>query len=375
MREIYLDNAAATRAAPEVIAVMTEALQNNYANPSSLHFKGGKAFEAVGRARYEVASLLAAPTDRIFFVPGGTYANNLAVFGAAPEKTGHIVTTSIEHASVQSAAEKKKEGGMAVTFVPPGKEGTIRAQDVIDAVRENTVLVSVMAVNNETGEILPMREIVQGVREKNSRAVLHTDAIQMAGKLSLSVREYDVDVISLSAHKMHGPKGIAALYVKEGVGLTPLLVGGPQEKKYSPGTENVPAICGFGEAARLAKLSMKPAAEHAGRLKEKITAALSDLPGFFINSPQNSSPYHLNLSTCVATDKMVSSLSRRGIYVSGSSACSKGAKSRPVAQMGIAGPRLAGVIRIGLSRYSTAEEADRLIAAIRELVLEERANG
>lgn len=371
--EIYFDSGATTKTAPEAAEAALEMMTSHFGNPSSLHFKGAGAYKAIQRARYAVASILAAPTERLFFTPGGTYSNNLAVLGCcAPYawQSKNIVTTAIEHASLLQPAESLKKQGFGVTQILPGEDGVIRAADVIDAVDENTLLVSVMAVNNETGEILPLGEIIEGVRAKNKNTLIHTDGAQAFGKLPLPLYEYPVDLFSMSGHKIHGVKGVGGLYIKEGVQITPLMAGGAQEGKFAPGTENTPAICAFGAACDLAKARMGESYSHVSSLKEGIIAALSPLPGFFVNSPKNSSPFLLNISTPVPTDIMVSSLSGRSIYVSGSSACSRGAVSRPVSLMSIEGSRLAGVLRIGLSRYNTREEGEILTAAIRRIAQE-----
>jgi cysteine desulfurase len=371
LAEIYFDNAATTKAAPEAAEAAFTMLTSSFGNPSSLHFKGSEAYQAIQRARYQAASILGASTERVFFTSGGTASNNLAVLGACATFIGQgksMVTTAVEHASLLGAAEKLKAQGFGLTEILPGKDGVIRPEDVIDAVNQNTVLVSVMAVNNETGEILPLKDIVRGVRAKNKDTLIHTDAVQAFGKLPLSLYEYPVDLLSISGHKIHGAKGAGGLYIKEGVTVAPLLFGGAQEGRISPGTENTAAICAFGAACELAKADREESFSHVSGLKNTIFDGLSSLPGVFMNSPTNSSPYILNISTPVPTDIMVSSLSRRRIYVSGSSACARGAVSRPVRLMGIEGRRLAGVLRIGLSRYNTMEEAFVLLSAIEEII-------
>ncbi|NCB31980.1 MAG: cysteine desulfurase, partial [Clostridia bacterium] len=324
VKEIYFDNAATTKTAPEAAEAALEMMTSAFGNPSSLHFKGSDAYLAIQKARYSVASLLAAPTERVFFTPGGTYSNNLAVLGACAPYLGqgkNIVTTAIEHASLLGVADLLKKQGFGVTEILPGEGRVIRAKDIIKEVDENTILVSVMAVNNETGEILPLGDIIKGVRAKNKNTLIHTDAVQAFGKLHMPLFRYPTDLISMSGRKIHGAKGAGALYIREGVTINPLVFGGAQEGKISPGTENTPAVCAFGAACDLAKAHIAESFAHVASFKEAIIGGLSQIPGFFVNSPKNSSPYILNISTPVPTDTMVSSLSRRSIYVSGSSAC------------------------------------------------------
>ena len=244
---IYFDNSATTRVDSDIALVAAEAMTKNFGNPSSLHYVGVQAYQALNVARNQIAKMWGAKTNCIVFTSGGTESNNLAIQGgaAANLSTGkHVVTTAIEHSSVLGACGVLEKQGYQVTYVRPDPvTGCIRAEDFVNAVNQETALVSCMEVNSETGELLPIKEIIQGVRRKNPNTRIHVDCVQGFGKIPFKVYEYDADFLSASSHKIHGPKGIGALYIKDGVMVRPFLYGGKQERGIKPGTENVPLAC------------------------------------------------------------------------------------------------------------------------------------
>lgn len=374
IKAIYFDNSATTRVdqdvAAEAVAVMTE----NFGNPSSLHYLGGQAYRALGVARNQLAKVLGAPTSSIYFTSGGTQSNNIAIQGGlrANRAVGkHIVTTAIEHDSILRTCRMLETRGCSVTYVRPDPAThSIRAEGVISAVREDTALVSVMHVNNETGEILPIDRIIAGVRAKNPRTYIHCDGVQSFGKLPFKLYQYPVDMISASAHKIYGPKGVGMLYLRDRGMADPLEYGGKQEGLVNPGTESMPLACAFGLAADRTLYRMTEDYDRIEQLRAYLRERLqSTLPMVRINSPACSSPYVFNISLpgCVSHE-MVSFLSLREIYVSAGSACSKGEKSHVLEAMGFSDDAISSALRISFCRYNTRREVDILVEALREFV-------
>ncbi|CAB1128945.1 Thiamine biosynthesis protein thiI [Candidatus Hydrogenisulfobacillus filiaventi] len=381
----YLDNAATTRVRPEVTAVMREALEDTYGNPSSVHQAGRAARHLLERARETLASAIAVPPACLLFTSGGTEANNLALKGAmaAYGREGrHLVTTAIEHASVLDTARALERAGYTLTIVEPDRTGRIDPDRVAAAVRPDTVLVSVMLVNNEIGTVEPLSDIVRAVRAVRPRPPLvHMDAVQALGKIPVTPRLWGVDLASFSAHKIHGPKGTGALYVREGVRLVPLLTGGGQERNLRSGTENVAGIAGFAEAARLLLAEQPALRERWAAFKQRILDGLTPrLPGLAVNgpAPAEAAPHILNLSVPgVRGETLVHALAARGVYVSTASACSShhSGPSHVLTALHLPADRLEGAIRISFSRETTEDDVDRLIAAVPEAVAEIRRPG
>ncbi|MBQ5973922.1 MAG: cysteine desulfurase, partial [Oscillospiraceae bacterium] len=252
MRTVYLDNAATTPVCPEALAAFSRAAETVFANPSSLHAAGFAAERLVAESRAALAEALGGRPDEVVFTPGGTFGDNLAVLGGARKNARagrHIVTTQIEHDAVLNAAAALEREGFAVTRVAPGPDGRVSAADVLTAVRPDTALVSVMLLNNEVGTLQPVSEIARGLRRLRSRAVFHTDAVQAFGRVPFSVASLGADLVTVSGHKLHAPKGIGALWIRKGVRLAPLTFGGGQERDLVPGTEPVPLIAAFAAAA------------------------------------------------------------------------------------------------------------------------------
>ncbi len=366
--EIYLDNSATTKPCKEAADKIMYALENIYGNPSSLHRPGFEAEKEVTHARKAVAKLLGAEADEIIFTSGGTEANNTAVFGAAlaRQKTGsRIVTTAIEHSSVYESCMELQRRGFDVVFLEP-QGGNISEEQLSDAIDENTILVSVMMVNNETGVRLPVDKIAKIIKKNNAPALFHCDAVQAFGKIPVRPSKIGADLVTVSAHKIHGPKGTGALYVRKGTFIRPLLYGGEQQRKLRPGTEAVPLICGFGAAVQ----NIGSMSENMNRIKELHSYAeekLAAIEGVEINSPSDALPYILNISAVgVRSETMMHFLESREIYVSSGSACAKGKKSHVLTAMGLDPSRIDSALRISFSKYSEKSDVDTLAACLQE---------
>ena len=383
MREVYLDNSATTRVEPEVVEAMSHAAAVAYGNPSSPHRKGLDAERLVREARAAVARALGGVDDRtVLFTSGGTEANNLAVFGtarAAGRAGRHVVTTAVEHSSVLEACLALKHEGFDVTVLPVDAEGRVRLEELEAALRDDTVLVSVMHVNNEVGTVQPVAEIAELIRRRRRGGrypVLHVDAVQSLGKLPLRPLDWGVDLMTVSAHKIHGPKGVGALYVAEGVRLAPLLYGGDQQGGLRPGTENVPGIAGFGKAVELTLAAMADGAVQRMaalrvRLLDGLRSGFADARVNGPTEPERAAPHILNVGFAdVRGEVLVHALAERGIYVSTGSACHsrRGVVSHVIRALGVPERYAQGTLRISLSRHTTPEDIDRLLEALAETV-------
>lgn len=371
---IYLDNSATTAVDPDIAAVAVELMVERYGNPSSLHHFGMDAYQSLMNARYQAARMLGAPTDSIYFTSGGTESNNLAIRGTALSNRAfgnHIVTTAIEHSSVLSSLQALEKEGFSVTYVKPSPVSKkIEAEDILAAVREDTILVSMMHVNNETGEILPVRQVAEAIRESHPHTRVHCDAVQSFGKLPIGLHTLPVDLLSASGHKIHGPKGIGILYIRNGCPVTPLKYGGAQERRVNPGTENVPLACAFGAAAEKCLIHMKENYAHVQELNSFCREQLlSQFPDVLINSPKDACPYVLNVSLPGhASGDMIDALSMKDIYISAGSACSKGAITHVLTAAGYPEERINSALRISFGSQNTKEEVEALIEALKELV-------
>ncbi len=368
--ELYFDNAATTRTAQEAADAMLDMLTNQYGNPSSLHYKGLEAQTRIDRARRQLASLLDCKPERLTFTSGATEANNLVLFGAAAARRrqrSRIVTTAYEHSSVEEACRQLEKEGFEVVRIAPDKAGQISASDVVGAVDEKTILVSCMMVNNELGTILPIEEIVHGVRRKKKDIFLHSDAVQALGKLPFRLSRLELDAVSVSAHKIHGPKGTGALYLREGTRILPRSFGGEQEKKFRPGTENAAGIVGFGAACQLMEKNGGEYLEQIRRCNLRLRELLSGREGFVIHSPEDALPTILNVSVPgVRSEVMLHFLEQYGICVSSGSACAKGAKSHVLSAMGLPAAEIDSALRISFSHENTVEQTEKLAEALEE---------
>ena len=359
MGEIYFDNSSTTKVCREAAEKVMEVMTENYGNPSSLHTKGFLAERELTAARASVASVLGAEPGEIFFTSGGTESNNIALFGAAEarKKRGNrIVTTRIEHPSVLNVMKRLEQDGFEVVYLKPDSLGKIAPEQIREAVTPDTILVSIMRVNNEVGSILPVEAAAAAIAAVKAPALLHVDAVQAFGKLPLNPAKLKADLMSVSAHKIHGPKGVGALYIRKNTHIAPRVFGGGQEKNIRPGTEALPLIAGFGAAARALPDSRRELAQMEA-LNRLCRDKLARIDGVTVNSPEDALPYILNFSAGgVRAETMLHYLSGREIYVSSGSACSKGRASYVLAAMGLPRARIASALRLSFSRFSTGEE-------------------
>jgi len=369
MRRVYLDYNATTPVAPEVLEAMLPFFAGNYGNASSIHAFGQKCRAAVEGARDSVAKLLGARASEIVFTSGGTEADNLAIFGAvsaAPLPAGssagerkHVVTTTVEHAAVKSPCEELERRGVEVTYVPVNREGRVCPEKIAGAIRPETVLISVMLANNELGTLEPVERIAQFAAEK--KILLHTDAVQAAGKLALDVHRIGAHLLSISAHKIYGPKGVGALYVREGTQLDPLLFGGHGGRDGRPGTENVPGIVGMGKAADLARMQLAEGSPRIAALRDRFERGmLAAIPLVRINgccAPRTPNTSNL-LFPHVEAEALVIALDLKGIACSAGAACSSGTvePSHVLTAIGLPMPDAHASVRFSLGRYTTDDD-------------------
>ncbi len=366
-RLIYLDNSATTKPCPEAIQAALEAMTEGFGNPSSLYELGLAAENIVTSVREELSSFLDCREDEIYFTSSGSESNNTAIFGAAEllcRRGKHIVTTAIEHSSVLEPMKRLESKGYEVTYLLPEKNGNIPLDSIKNAIRKDTILVSLMAVNNETGAILPFELVKEMIKEKESPALLHIDAVQAFGKIELVPNDFGADLVSISAHKIHGIKGSGALYVKKGIKLPALILGGGQEKNLRSGTEAVPAIAAFGAAVK----ALTPIKQRNDRVKQIRAYAIEKLSAFdnvVINSPDNGLPYILNFSFLgYRSETLLHYLEGYNICVSSGSACSKGAGSHVLRSMGLENNRVDSALRISFNSQTNEEEIDILYEAL-----------
>lgn len=369
IEEVYFDNSSTTKVCESAAAKALEVMTEHYGNPSSLHTMGFEAERELTAARTAVAQLLHAKPDEITFTSGGTEANNLALFGAAyarKKRGNRIVTTAIEHPSVLNAMAQLEKEGFQVVYLKPDSEGHIIPEQLFKAVTPDTILVSMMAVNNEVGTILPIEAAAQAIAQANAPALLHVDAVQAFGKLPLKPAKSKVDLMSVSAHKIHGPKGVGALFVANGVHIVSRTFGGGQEKNLRPGTEAMPLIVAFGAAVK-ALPDMEGETEKIRKINEYCRSELKKINGVVLNSPNDALPYILNFSTCsVRSETMLHFLASKQIYVSSGSACSRAKPSHVLAAMGLDRARIQSSLRVSFSRYNTMEQAEYFIESLRQ---------
>ena len=371
---IYADNAATTKMSSTAIQAMLPYMDQVYGNPSSLHTAGQQAAEALQSARERIAVCLGCQPREIYFTSGGSEADNQALISAAKigERKGkkHIISTAFEHHDVLHTLQGLEKQGFEVELLPVGEAGTVTAQQVADAIREDTCLVSVMYANHEIGSVLPVGEIGKVCRERG--VVFHTDAVQAAGHLPIDVREQCIDLLSLSAHKFHGPKGIGVLYARQGLALTTLIAGGAQERGKRAGTENIPAIMGMAAALEEACAHMEKNARAVSALRDKLMAGLSKLP----HSALNGDPVHRlpgNVSFCfegIEGESLLLLLDAKGICASSGSACTSGSLDPSHVLLAIGRPHEVahGSLRLSLCHWNTEEEVDEMLRVIPQVV-------
>ncbi len=362
----YLDNSATTKPCKGAREKMIQAIDECWGNPSSLHSVGIDADMLLLDSRRIIAKTLACDEKEIFFTSGGTESNNIAVFGSAYQhrrKGNKIITSAIEHPSVHKCFDKLAVDGFEVVKIPVDSKGLVDMDILEKEIDEKTILVSIMAVNNEVGTIEPVGEIRNIVKRKNSPAIIHIDAVQAFGKLPLNMKKLGADLLSISSHKVHGPKGVGALFIKNGTKLSPRVFGGGQEKDIRPGTEPMPAIAGF--AGAVGELKIKDSLEKITALRDEFVNNLRAIDGVIINSPDNALPYIVNVSlTGLRSETVLNLLSGMGIYVSSGSACAKGHKSHVLTAMSLDNNIIDSSLRVSLSRFTTKEELDYFIEGV-----------
>lgn len=380
MRRVYLDHSATTPVRPEVLEAMLPFLKEEaFGNPSTIYSYGREAKKALDEAREKVAGLIGARPEEIVFTSGGTEADNLALIGtaAANEKKGrHIITSSIEHHAVLHTAQYLMRQGFKVTFLPVTPEGLVRVEDVEEAITDETILISVMHVNNEVGTIQPIKEIGHLARERG--IVFHTDAVQSVGKIPVNVDELNVDLLSASAHKIYGPKGVGCLYIRKGTKITPILHGGGQERKRRAGTENMPGIVGFGRAAELARQEFPQEMPRLKALRDRlIKGILERIEDVQVNGDlEKRVATNANFSfRYVEGESLLLSLDMKGICASSGSACTSGSldPSHVLLAMGIPHEVAHGSVRMTLGRGNTEADIDYVLEVMPEIVARLRA--
>ena len=369
--EIYLDNSATTKVCREAADAMMKMLTENYGNPSSLHKKGVEASVSLEKARETVANALSCSKEEIFFTTSGTTANNTAIFGAVNanrRKGNRIITTSLEHPSVNECMKRLEEQGFEIIRLKPDMNGAFSPMELMNAINQKTILISIMAVNNEIGTINPINQIKTAVKRASSQALIHVDAVQGFGKIPLNPAKAGIDLLTVSSHKIHGPKGAGALYIRKGIKIQPHVVGGGQEKGIFSGTEALPAIVGFASAVK-ALPNLNAELSDKKELRDYFVKEVTKIGGVHINSPADALPYIINLSVLgIPSQTIVNSLSEKEIYVSAGSACKKGHRSEVLTAIGLDGKRIDSAIRISLSRYTTKHDMDDVVKAIDDIV-------
>lgn len=376
---IYADNAATTKMSREAIEAMMPYFDNIYGNPSSLHSAGQKAAEALYSAREKIALLLGCLPQEVYFTSGGSESDNTAIISAARlgERKGkkHIISTAFEHHAVLHTLDALKREGFEIELLDVGKNGTVTPSQVKDAIKDDTCLVTVMFANNEIGSVLPIKEIGEACKEKG--VIFHTDAVQAAGHLHIDVKAQNIDMLSLSAHKFHGPKGVGALYVRKGIQLTPIINGGAQERGKRAGTENIAGIVGMAEAFSQACKKLDENREKVSRLRDRLIEGLSTIPHSSLNG-QKEPRLPGNVSFCfegIEGEGLLLLLDAKGICASSGSACTSGSldPSHVLLSIGRVHEIAHGSLRLSLSEENTEEEVDYIIDAVKDVVERLRA--
>lgn len=370
--EAYFDNAATTAVFPEVKNLMIKLMEEDYGNPSSLHMKGVEAERYIKTATSQIAKELKCQEKEIVFTSGGTEANNLAIIGGAMahRRAGkHIITSEIEHASVSATMDFLVKEGYEVSIVGVDSEGKLKLDELKATLRPDTILVSVMYVNNEIGVIEPIEEIGKIIKEYNQSILFHVDAVQAFGKLRFTPKKLMADLVSISGHKIHGPKGSGVLYIKDKTLIRPILYGGGQQKAMRSGTENVPAIAGMGLAAELMYKNHEAKMEHISNLKNSFIDKVTKLENVFNNSGE--APHIASITFVgIRSEVMLHALEDKGIYVSSGSACSSNKPhiSNVLKAIGLDSTKLESTLRFSFSEFNTMEQVDYAVQMIEEIL-------
>ncbi len=367
--ERYLDNSATTRPYDAVIEKVAQVMKEGYGNPSSLHRLGIAAEREIKAAREAIAETLHATPGEIYFTSGGTESNNLAIRGACAAGRGrHIITTPLEHPATMNTLRHLQKKGWRVDYLPVSAEGVVSLSALEKLVGADTVLVTAMLVNNEIGSVQPIDQMAKIIKRKNPKTVLHVDAVQGYCKVPCDVKGLGADLLSISGHKIHGPKGVGALYIKKGTRIAPILYGGGQQDNLRPGTENVPGIAGLGIAAKLCYRNMQESVPRIEGLRRRLAQGiLENIPEVKINTPEHCAPHILNVSfRGVRSEVVLHSLENEEIYVSSGSACSSHKKEPSYVLTAIETPRelIDGSIRFSFSEMNTKEDVDATLAAL-----------
>ena len=375
---VYMDNGATTKADERVVREMLPFFTEKYGNASSIHSFGSEAKEALEKARKQVAGLIGADASEIIFTAGGTESDNMAIRGIAHAHKGkgsHLITSNIEHPAVRETFKDLEKEGFKVTFLPVGKNGVLPTEKLREAITDDTILVSVMHANNEVGTIQPIKELAEIAHEKG--AFFHTDAVQSVGKIPVNVKELGVDLLALSSHKLHGPKGVGALFVKNGVRITPIVTGGGHEKGLRSSTENIPGIVGLGKACELAEKEMKEDSARMLALREKLVNGLLNIPEAYLNGDREKRlPHNANFRFLgIEGESLILMLDDEGIAASTGSACSsKKLQASPVLlALGLKEEEAHGSLRLTLSKFTTDKEIERVLEATPKIVEKLRA--
>ena len=374
--EVYFDNSATTRCYDSVKDIVVKAMTEDFGNPSAMHLKGVEAEKYIKSSAESLARLLKVQEKEILFTSGGTESDNLALIGAtlANKRSGnHIITTSVEHPAVSQPALFLQEQGFEVTYLPVDSRGVVKMDALKAVLREDTILVSVMYVNNEVGAVMPVEEIAALVHEKSPRALFHVDAIQAFGKYRIYPKKMGIDLLSVSGHKIHGPKGVGFLYINEKAKIQPQILGGGQQGGMRSGTDNVPGIAGLGTAAVEIYKNLEENVENMYRLKEHIAQELEKIGDIRMNGMElrEGAPQILSISVMgVRSEVLLHSLEERGIYVSAGSACSshKRKPSATLAAMGMSKDQIESTVRLSFCEENTIEETDYFLQVMGELV-------
>ncbi len=366
---VYFDNSATTKPCKEAVEAANKAITEMWGNPSSLHELGSLASSELRKSRKNVSKLLGVPEDNFFFTSSGTTANNTAIFGAYEKlkrEGNRIVTTAIEHPSVSEPIKRLESYGVEVIRLMPDKYGKINEDELLESINKNTILVSLMAVNNEVGSILPVNAVRSAVKRAGSPALIHSDCVQALSKIPVTPKTVDADIITVSGHKIHALKGVGGIYVKSQNLLKPYILGGGQEKNMHSGTEATPAIFSFGAAAASA-MDVRRHSDYVKSLKERFLKGVENLSCVTVNSPEDAIPYIVNISILgLPSQPTVNFMSSKGICISAGSACKTGHRSPVLTAMGLSPEIIDSAVRISFSRYNTPEEIDILINAVKE---------
>lgn len=375
-KEIYLDNSATTKCFPEVAQLMTKIMCEDYGNPSSMHLKGVEGEKYIRWAKEIIAKNLKVSEKEVFFTSGGTESDNWAIIGTAManrRRGNHLITTMIEHPAVLQTMQYLESLGFRVTYLPVDEYGMIHLEDLERAITKETILVSIMHTNNEIGALEPVFEAGVVIKRKNPNTLFHVDAVQGYGKFRILPKKMNIDLLSVSGHKIHGPKGIGFLYVNEKVKIQPIIFGGGQQKGMRSGTENVPAIAGLAKAVELIYTSLDEEVEKMYQLKGYFISQVTKIEGIKINGKQgtDSAPHVVSVSIRgIRSEVMLHSLEERGIYVSAGSACAsnKPQTSATLKAIGVEKELLDSTIRFSLSVFTTKEEIDYTVRVMSDII-------